>query len=100
MTCCFVAGLDEMEDTCLDPRELFTNIALLITEARTPDHSPKGWCINITPDLPFLNIHNPFTNERISVYLNKHSRTSLGTKDNFVKQISYLSKGAAIAASA
>ena len=35
--------------------------------------------INITPDLPFLNIHNPFTNERISVhvYLDKHSRITL-----------------------
>ena len=37
--------------------------------------------MNITPDLPFLNIHNPFTNERISVYLDKHSRMCLDTKE-------------------
>jgi len=55
---------------------------------------------NITPDLPFLNIHNPFTNERIGVYLDKHSRMSLDTKDYFVKQISHLSKGVVIVASA
>ena len=29
----------------------------------------------------------------ISVYLDKHSRMSLDTKDFFVKQISHLSKG-------
>jgi len=57
------------------------------------------WCINITPDLPFLNIHNLFTNERISVYLDKHSRMSLDTKDYFVKQIILLSKGVLIVAS-
>jgi len=56
--------------------------------------------MNITPDFPFLNIHNPFTNERISVYLDKHSRMSLVTKDYFVKQISQLSKGMVIVASA
>jgi len=57
--------------------------------------------MNITPDLPFLNIHtsNPFTNERISVYLDKHNRMSLNTKDYFVKQISHLSKGVVIAIS-
>ncbi|XP_052813505.1 atos homolog protein A-like isoform X2 [Mya arenaria] len=33
---------DEMEEKQLNPRELFTNIALLVTEARTPDFSPKG----------------------------------------------------------
>ena len=42
--------------------------------------------MNITPDLSFLNIHNPFTNERISVYLNKHSRMSLHPKVYFVKK--------------
>ena len=51
-------------------------------------------------DLPFLNIRNPFTNERISIYLDKHSRMSLDTKDYFVKQISHLSKGVVIVASA
>jgi len=56
--------------------------------------------MNITPDLPFLNIHNPFTKKRISVYLDKHSRMSLDTKDYFVNQISYLSKGVIIVASA
>jgi len=50
--------------------------------------------------LPFPNIHNPFTNERISLYLDKHNFMSLGTKDYFVKQISYLSKGVVIVASA
>jgi len=53
--------------------------------------------MNITPDLPFLNIHNPFTNERIRVYLDIHNRMFLDTKDYFVKQISYLSKGVVIA---
>jgi len=56
--------------------------------------------MKITPHLPFLIIHNPFTNERISVYLDKHSRMTLKTKDYFVKQISYLSKGVVIVASA
>jgi len=50
----------------------------------------------ITPDLPFLNIHNLFTNERISVYLDKYSRMFLDTKDYFVNQISHLSKGVVI----
>ena len=56
--------------------------------------------MNITPDLPFLYIHSPFTNERITVYLDKHSRMSLDTKNYFVKQISHLSKGVVIVASA
>jgi len=56
--------------------------------------------MNITPDLPFLKIHIPFTNERISVYLDKHSRMSLDTKDYFVKETSHLSKGVVIVASA
>ena len=51
-------------------------------------------------DLPFLNIHNPFTNKRIRVYLDKHNRMSLNTKDYFVKQISQLAKGVVIEASA
>ena len=54
--------------------------------------------MNITPDLPYLKIHNLFTNERISVYLDKHSRMFLDTKDYFVKQISHLSKGVVIVA--
>jgi len=56
--------------------------------------------MDITPGLPFLNIHNQFTNERISVYLDKHDRMSLNTKDHFVKQISHMSKGVVIVASA
>jgi len=55
--------------------------------------------IGNTPDLPFLHIHNPFTNEKISVYLDKHSRMSLDTKDYFVKQISHLCKGVVIVVS-
>jgi len=39
------------------------------------------YIMNITPDLPFLNIHNPFTKKRISVYLDKYSRMFLDTKD-------------------
>ena len=31
-----------MEEEPYDPRELFADIALLITEARTPDRSKKG----------------------------------------------------------
>jgi len=56
--------------------------------------------INITPDLLFLNIQNLFTNERISVYLDNHSRMSLDTKYYVVKQIRHLSKGVVIVASA
>jgi len=56
--------------------------------------------MNITLDLPFLNFHNPFTNERISVYLDKHIRMSLDTRDYFVKQINHFSKGLVIVASA
>jgi len=52
--------------------------------------------MDITPGLPFLNSHNLFTNERISVYLDKHNRMSLNTTDYFVKQISHLSKGVVI----
>ena len=52
--------------------------------------------MNITPGLSFLNSHNPFTNERISMYLDKLNRMSLNTKDYFVKQISHLSKGVVI----
>jgi len=37
--------------------------------------------MNITPDLQFLNMYNPLTNERISEYLDRHSRMSLNTKD-------------------
>jgi len=37
----------------------------------------RAWLMTITPDLPFLNIHNLFTNKRISVYLDKHFRMSL-----------------------
>jgi len=48
--------------------------------------------MDITPDLSFLNIHNPLNNERISVYLDKHSHMSLDTKGYFVTQISQLSK--------
>jgi len=56
--------------------------------------------MNITPELPFLNIHNLFTNERIRVYLDKHSSMSFLTKDYVVKQISHLSKNVVIVASA
>jgi len=56
--------------------------------------------MNITLDLPFLNIHKPFTTVRISIYLDKHSRMSLDTKDYFVIHISHLSKGVDIEASA
>jgi len=41
----------------------------------------RTWvAMDIMPDLPFLHIHNPFTNERISVYLDKHSRMSFNNK--------------------
>jgi len=55
--------------------------------------------MDITPDLPFLDIHNPFNNERIRVYLDKHNNMSFNTSDCFVKQISQ-SKGVVIVASA
>ena len=53
--------------------------------------------LNITPDHPFLNILNMFTNEIISAYLDKHGRLSLDTKDYFVKQVSHMCKGVASA---
>jgi len=56
--------------------------------------------MDITRDLSFLNIHNLFTNERISAYLDKHNCMFLNTKDYFIKQISHLSKGMVIVASA
>jgi len=66
----------------------------------------KSVCIATRPiykqntilDLSFLNIHNPFTNKRISVYmyLDKHSRMSLDTKDYIVKQISHYFKDVVI----
>ena len=54
--------------------------------------------MDITPGLPFLNIHNPFTNEKITVYLDKHNGMFVHTKDFFVKQISHLSEGMVIVA--
>jgi len=54
--------------------------------------------MNITPDILFQNIKNPFTNERISVYLDQHSRIYLDTKVYSVKQTSFLSKGVVIVA--
>ena len=54
------------------------------------------YVMDFTPYLPFLNIHNLFTNER----KNKHNRMSLNTKDYFVEQISHLSKSVVIVASA
>jgi len=55
--------------------------------------------MDITPDLPFLIIYsNPFTNQRIIVYLDIHNRMSLNTKGYFVKQLSHLSKGVVIVA--
>jgi len=53
--------------------------------------------MNITP---FLYMHNPFTNEKINVYLDKHSLMSFGTNDNKFKQISHLSRGVVIESSA
>jgi len=51
---------------------------------------PKN-IMNITPDLPFRYIHNLFINERISLFVDQHSRMSLVTNGYFVKQIIYLS---------
>jgi len=56
--------------------------------------------MDITPDLPFLHIYNLFTNERISIYLDKHNHMSLNSMDYFVQQISHLSKDVVIVASA
>ena len=64
------------------------------------DFIPISTAMNISSDLQFLNINNPFTNERISVYLDKHRRMSLDRKDYFDNQISHLSKGVVIVASA
>ena len=47
---------------------------------------------------PLLNIHNLFTNEKISVYLDKHSHVSLDTRITLL--ISLLSKGVVKVASA
>ena len=56
--------------------------------------------MDITPDLQLLNIHNLFTNKRISVYFDKRNRMFLNTKDYFVKQNSHVSKSVVIVASA
>jgi len=56
--------------------------------------------MNIMWDLLFLNIHNPFTNERIRVYLDKDSCMSLDSKDFFVKHVNQMSKGMVIVYSA
>ena len=62
----------------------FVYIALYDCFTPTHIYGKKSGCltmsyiINITPDLPFLNIHNPFTNRRISVYLDKHNRKHKG----------------------
>ena len=37
--------------------------------------------MNITLEFPYRKIHYPFTNERISVYLDKQSHMSLDTND-------------------
>jgi len=58
------------------------------------------WWMDITPDIPFLNIQNPFTNERISIYLDKHNCMFWNTKDYFVKQKSHMSKDMVVVASA
>jgi len=55
--------------------------------------------IDIKPELPFLNSHTAFTNERISVYLDKQQHV-FGHKNYFVEQISNLSKGVVVVASA
>jgi len=64
----------------------------------------RCWCLcpnmYITLDLPFQKNYNPFTNERIHVYLDIHNCMFLNTKDYFVKQIYHLSKGVVIVASA
>lgn len=39
---CHFSGLDDMEEKVYDPRELFHEIGVLITEARIPDLSTKG----------------------------------------------------------
>ena len=45
--------------------------------------------MNITPVLPFLNIHITFNNERIGVHSYKHSRMYLDTKAYCVKGRGY-----------
>jgi len=54
--------------------------------------------MNITPDLLFLNIHNPFTNERIIVYLVKLIACVWTQMITFLNK--HLSKGVVIVASA
>jgi len=68
--------------------EVIVNLPNIITVKR-PTTIVSVVIMNITQDRPVLNIHNPITNERISVDLDKHSRMSSDTKD---KQISHLSK--------
>ena len=59
--------------------------------------TPNGQklAMSMTPDLLFLHIHNPFTNEMI-----RHGHMSLDTTNYFVNQISHMSKGVVIVASA
>ena len=51
--------------------------------------------MNITPDLPFLSIHNPFTNERMR-YNWTNIIACLPTQWITLLQISHLSKGVVI----
>jgi len=60
-----------------------TSLCASLNANNTSAHSYKT--MDITPDLPFLNIHNQFTNERIIVDLDKHNRMSLNTNDYFIK---------------
>ena len=77
------------------------DVSLIATQQNwTPWMTSEVPAMNIALDLPFLNNPNPFTNERIGVYFDKHSRMSLDTLDYFVKQISHLSKSVVILASA
>jgi len=57
--------------------------------------------MNITPDLPFLNIHNPFTMKELAYTWTNIVSHVFGHKGLLnVKQIRHFSKGVVILASA
>ena len=78
--------IDDLQTVCNNINAVILNYRVI--KRRGANLTKSGLCtMNIKSDIPFLNIHNPFTNEMGSVYLDKHSRMYLDTMDYFVKQM-------------
>jgi len=72
----------------VEPEDARILLGLVVIPLLTIRHHLQANKMDITLDLPFLHIHNSFTNERTSIYLDKHSCMSLDTKDYFVTFVS------------